>query len=70
MSHEEYLNQIERKIARLNKIIDKKILMGQKYKEEAKNHKILVQTMWKHQLYTRTVSKGQRSFLGRILASA
>lgn len=70
MSQEEYMNQIERKIAKLNKIIDKKILNGEKYKEESKSHKMLVETMWKHQLYTRAAAKHNRSFLSRILASA
>ncbi len=70
MSHEEYLTQIERKIEKLNKIIDYKILSGQKYKEEARNHKTLVETMWKHQFYTRSSSiKPRSTFLGRILSA-
>lgn len=48
MTHEEYLNQLEKKIRILNRVIDYKILAGKKYNAEAKEHKMLLQKIWEH----------------------
>ena len=43
MSQTQYLKLIEKEIQRINKIIDFKILHGQDYSKEARDHKILLQ---------------------------
>ncbi len=42
MSQKQYLKTIEREIIRINKIIDLKILRGEEYIKEAKDHKLLL----------------------------
>ncbi len=49
MTHQEYLKQIQAEIRRLNRIIDYKILNGEKYFQEAKDHKYLLEKIRKHQ---------------------
>ncbi|MEX2052350.1 MAG: hypothetical protein WD991_01465 [Candidatus Paceibacterota bacterium] len=48
MSHTQYLKLIEREIQRINKKIDMKIMRGEDYREEAKDHKILLRRMRYH----------------------
>jgi len=42
MSQKQYLKIIEKEIARINKTIDTKILRGEEYKKEARDHKLLL----------------------------
>ena len=56
MSQKQYLKSVEREIQRINKIIDKKIVRGETYFKEARDHKILLR---KIRYYTRK-SFGQR----------
>lgn len=42
MSYQEYIKQIERELKRLNKVIDYKILNGERYTDESKEHKNLL----------------------------
>jgi hypothetical protein len=42
MSHSQYLKMLEREIQKINKKIDLKILQGQDYRKEARDHKLLL----------------------------
>ncbi|MEK7471170.1 MAG: hypothetical protein AAB623_00775 [Patescibacteria group bacterium] len=42
MSQTQYLKMLEREIQKINKKIDFKILQGQDYKREARDHKLLL----------------------------
>lgn len=53
MTHEEYLSQLEKKIRILNRVIDCKILLGEKYTKEARDHRLLLEKIWKHKLQSR-----------------
>jgi len=43
MSQSQYLKMLEREIQKINKKIDLKILQGQVYAKEARDHKLLLQ---------------------------
>ena len=42
MSQKQYLKTVEREIQRINRIIDLKILRGEEYIKEARDHKLLL----------------------------
>lgn len=42
MSQIEYLKMLERELNKLNKIIDLKIVQGQDYRREARDHKLVL----------------------------
>ena len=42
MSQSQYLKMLEKEIQKVNKSIDLKILRGEDYKREARNHKLLL----------------------------
>jgi len=42
MSQSQYLKMLEREIQKINKKIDMKILQGQDYRKEARDHKLLL----------------------------
>ena len=42
MSQTQYLKMLEREIQKINKKIDLKILQGQDYRREARDHKLLL----------------------------
>ena len=42
MSQREYLKIVERELQRINKVIDLKILRGEDYSREARDHKLLL----------------------------
>ena len=42
MSQKQYLKTIEKEIQRINRIIDMKILRGEEYMKEARDHKLLL----------------------------
>ena len=48
MSQSQYLKMLEREIQKLNKIIDRKILRGEEYWKEARDHKLLLQKVRYH----------------------
>jgi hypothetical protein len=50
MTHDEYIKQIEGEIRKLNRIIDYKLMRGENYNYEAKEHRMLLQKIWKHKL--------------------
>ena len=57
MSQIQYLKMLEREIQRINKKIDLKILQGQKYAKEAREHKLLLRKVRYH---------SKKSFLNRF----
>ena len=48
MSQAQYLKTLEREIQKINKKIDHKILLGQSYLKEARDHKLLLQKVRYH----------------------
>ena len=48
MSQSQYLKMLEREIQIINKKIDLKILQGESYMKEARNHKLLLQKVRYH----------------------
>ncbi|MFA6077095.1 MAG: hypothetical protein WC735_03410 [Candidatus Paceibacterota bacterium] len=48
MSQTQYLKMLEREINRINKKIDLKILQGETYLKEARDHKLLLQKVRYH----------------------
>lgn len=60
MSQKQYLKTIEREIQRINRIIDLKILRGEEYLKEARDHKLLLK---KIRYYNR------QSFFKKFLSS-
>ena len=48
MSQAQYLKMLEREINKINKKIDLKILQGQEYKREARDHKLLLRKVRYH----------------------
>lgn len=48
MSQHEYLKLLEKEIQRINKIIDHKIIHGEAYFREARDHKILQRKIRQH----------------------
>ena len=48
MSQSQYLKMLEREIQRINKKIDLKILQGQGYYKEARDHKLLLRKVRYH----------------------
>ena len=48
MSQTQYLKMLEREINRINKKIDLKILQGQEYRREARDHKLLLRKVRYH----------------------
>ena len=60
MSQSQYLKMLEREIQKINKKIDLKILEGEKYAKEARDHKLLLQKVRYHT---------RRSFFSKLLSS-
>jgi len=48
MSQSQYLKMLEREIQKINKKIDLKILQGEKYVKEAREHKLLLKKVSYH----------------------
>lgn len=48
MSQTQYLKMLEKEIQKINEKIDLKILQGQEYKKEARNHKLLLRKIRYH----------------------
>jgi hypothetical protein len=60
MSQKQYFRTVEKEIQRINRIIDLKILRGEEYIREARDHKLLLK---KVRFYNR------QSFLKRLFSS-
>lgn len=45
MSQKQYIKTVEREMKRINRIIDIKILRGEEYRKEARDHKLLLKKM-------------------------
>lgn len=58
MSQIQYLKMLEKEIQKLNKVIDFKIIRGEDYKREARDHKLMLRRM-------RYLS--QKSFAQRVM---
>ena len=58
MSQTQYLKMLEREIQKLNKRIDLKILQGQDYYKEARDHKLLLKKVRYHT---------KRSFMQKVV---
>jgi len=48
MSQSQYLKMLEREIQKINKKIDLKIMKGEEYKREARDHKLLLRKVRYH----------------------
>ena len=62
MSQTQYLKMLEREIQRVNKLIDFKILHGESYSKEARDHKLLLKKV-------RYATRSRQSFFTRFFAS-
>jgi hypothetical protein len=60
MSQKQYLKSVEREIQRINRIIDFKILRGEEYTREARDHKLLLKKVRFH---------NRQSFFKRLFPS-
>ena len=58
MSQTQYLKMLEREINKINKKIDLKILQGQEYRREARDHKLLLKKVRYH---------SRRGFMNRLV---
>jgi uncharacterized Rmd1/YagE family protein len=48
MSQNQYLKMLEKEIQKINKVIDRKIMRGEDYRREARDHKLMVRRMSYH----------------------
>ena len=58
MSQSQYLKMLEREIQKINQKIDLKIIRGEVYLKEARNHKLLLRKIHYH---------NRRSFMHRMI---
>ncbi len=58
MNHQEFVRIIEKELQRVNKVIDYKIIHGEDYYRESRDHKILLRKMRQHT---------QKGFLSRFM---
>jgi len=58
MSQSQYLKMLEKEIQRINQKIDLKILQGESYVKEARDHKLLLKKVRYHT---------RRNFVGRFI---
>ena len=45
MSQSQYLKMLEKEIQKINKIIDHKIMRGENYRREARDHRLMLRRM-------------------------
>ena len=57
MSQTQYLKMLEREIQKINKVIDYKIIHGEEYTREARDHKLMLRKVRYH-------SKAKKNLLG------
>ena len=48
MKHTEYLKTLEKEIHKINKVIDQKIINGEDYLRESRDHKLLIRKVRQH----------------------
>ncbi|KKR79676.1 MAG: hypothetical protein UU24_C0004G0014 [Candidatus Nomurabacteria bacterium GW2011_GWA2_40_9] len=60
MSQSQYLKMLERELQKINKIIDTKIVRGQDYMREARDHKLILKKIRYHT---------RRSFFDRFFSN-
>ena len=48
MSQKQYLKLVEKELQKVNKVIDQKIMRGEEYVKEARNHKLLLRKIRFH----------------------
>ena len=48
MKKQEYLKILEKEVQKINKVIDQKIINGEEYFREAKDHKLLMKKVRQH----------------------
>ena len=48
MSQSQYLKMLEREIQKVNKIIDLKIMRGEDYRKESRDHKLMLRRLRYH----------------------
>ena len=58
MSQTQYLKMLEKEIQKLNKVIDRKIMRGEDYRREARDHKLMLRRMHYH---------NRKSFAQRVI---
>lgn len=58
MSQTQYLKMLEKEMQKLNKVIDAKIMRGQDYRKEARDHKLMLRRMRYHT---------RKSFMNRFI---
>jgi hypothetical protein len=58
MSQSQYLKMLEKEIQKLNKIIDQKIIRGEDYHKEARDHKLIIRRVRYHT---------KKSFMSRFI---
>ncbi len=63
MSRQQYLKLLEREIHLLNKKIDEKILRGETYYKEARDHKLLLRKIRQHTSRPSIFARFMPSFL-------
>lgn len=60
MSQSQYLKMLERELHKVNRIIDAKILKGESYAKEARDHKLILRKV-------RYITGGRRGWLQRLV---
>ncbi len=58
MSQTQYLKMLEKEIQKINKVIDRKIIRGEDYHKEARDHKLILRRVRHHT---------RKSFLNRFI---
>ncbi|HEY4502849.1 MAG TPA: hypothetical protein VJC14_00205 [Candidatus Paceibacterota bacterium] len=48
MSQTQFLKMLEKEIQKINKVIDRKIMQGQDYRKEARDHRLMLRRMNYH----------------------
>jgi hypothetical protein len=68
MSQTQYLKMLEKEIQKLNKLIDQKIMSGQDYSKEARDHRLVLRKVRYHTRKTFTERMVQFFFKRNIYA--
>ncbi|MFN4181208.1 MAG: hypothetical protein ACK4FA_00720 [Candidatus Paceibacteria bacterium] len=62
MSQAQYLKMLERELNKLNRVIDYKIVNGENYSREARDHKLILKKV-------RYIHNARRGWLARLVGS-
>ncbi len=60
MSQSQYLKMLEKELSRVNRIIDAKIMKGESYVKEARDHKLILRKV-------RYITSSRRGWLERLV---